>query len=813
MRTKKHRNRPSFVCTNCRHRKIKCDKGNPCKHCICLGIGDTCQYVVPDLSHLLMPQGETTPEAELQSEMDTLKRHLSELESKVRRYRANRTDQGASILDLKFPKFKKTTLQVGSEHQRFFGGMSGNPMTGNSRYSDFRDSLKGFLENETENWRHLHPVEVDTVELLYTKSSEKDVLEEASELLLPNVSAYIERFKYVEKHREFLSFLGFVSMPLIYRSLDQVVNDLGSGPRLKQQLSLVDFAKLAMMFSLVKFVEMLTAHDDLTNFQHSLDEDHNKRLIVGVKLLRLSRYSQYPSIYSLYALLMTRLNRFMFETDEIHRSGGYHSCSLFHAALDMSWQLGVHRNQQLVDIDMMSNDSFLPSNIELWSHIRLLDALYSCDMGGPLMISGKFSDTPSGVEWREKIIQIYRKVAFAVTSVTPVSIRELVELLDELMDVASLSETFSVLLRKKGEGEDLAANHLYQKLRLLETYQRLCLYIKQTVEDISFLDGEDEWKKLDDKDVLELAHLDQKLTNRATSCSLMFLALIHELCNGDTVAGTRYIGAIKPTLTRILRNCCGNLVGCFFIRNTKLKKLVMRPCNTRKLANDEALGQWFLKAGSNNVPTKFIKCDISAIDELEPSIYTGINEMDLTDKASQLLHTLIWDPHKIIGFFSDFYRGVIKDSLMATSYAFFIKFKYLLMICYLLQTLVEAKLAPHDLDLRSSAWHRVIEETRNRMEQSLNLGDSREWLQTNGDHISNFIDCVNSNPKVWDLWSSKNTFLENKSDLFVPWFLVNDTLPDLAEEDTSNYETQSTVSSHSVRTVPLPLTETYQVFF
>lgn len=38
------RNKPTFVCTNCKRKKIKCDRKTPCSSCVKLNIGYTCVY-------------------------------------------------------------------------------------------------------------------------------------------------------------------------------------------------------------------------------------------------------------------------------------------------------------------------------------------------------------------------------------------------------------------------------------------------------------------------------------------------------------------------------------------------------------------------------------------------------------------------------------------------------------------------------------------------------------------------------------------------------------------------------------------------
>ncbi|CAR27591.1 ZYRO0D02090p [Zygosaccharomyces rouxii] len=41
----RRRNRPTVVCTNCKRRKSKCDRQNPCSNCVRFGNKDTCHYV------------------------------------------------------------------------------------------------------------------------------------------------------------------------------------------------------------------------------------------------------------------------------------------------------------------------------------------------------------------------------------------------------------------------------------------------------------------------------------------------------------------------------------------------------------------------------------------------------------------------------------------------------------------------------------------------------------------------------------------------------------------------------------------------
>ncbi|KAG7893189.1 hypothetical protein KL905_002768 [Ogataea polymorpha] len=44
MKSQKRRNRPSFVCINCKKKKIKCDKKLPCSNCLKSHLADSCHY-------------------------------------------------------------------------------------------------------------------------------------------------------------------------------------------------------------------------------------------------------------------------------------------------------------------------------------------------------------------------------------------------------------------------------------------------------------------------------------------------------------------------------------------------------------------------------------------------------------------------------------------------------------------------------------------------------------------------------------------------------------------------------------------------
>lgn len=131
----KKRNRPSLVCTACRKRKIKCDKGRPCSACVRNKTPDLCRYdsnwVVNGKRHskggireeekaiqeyiALMNQGRDDGQAGLDKSNPLLKmkREIEELEATMRNYESEIDRlKHSETHDKQMPDFTSDTLRV-----------------------------------------------------------------------------------------------------------------------------------------------------------------------------------------------------------------------------------------------------------------------------------------------------------------------------------------------------------------------------------------------------------------------------------------------------------------------------------------------------------------------------------------------------------------------------------------------------------------------------------------------------------------------------------------------------------------------------
>ncbi|VEU19934.1 DEKNAAC100551 [Brettanomyces naardenensis] len=643
-------------------------------------------------------------------------------------------------------------------------------------YTKFQKSLKDFLDGEREAWRKLHQMEVDPVELLNREVDEQIVIDEINRAIIPNYDAYVERVHYFDDNMNDFLCWGCLPMQAVYSCFD-LFKETPEGMIFERPQSIAQYAKLSLIISLVKSVCIMTKYDSETHFQYPLEDTERQMTPLAIKVLNLSKYRKYPYVFAVYTLLMVRLTTYTLGTDECVSEDHINSFILFQQCLDMCYQLGAHRDSRLV-VEVYSdalgehqNPKVISGSYEagdhltkLWNYMKMLDAFYSCDIGDPLLINYEFCDASPLSGFKGEYVQILRDVATTINSVRPISINDILSIMDRLMETARGIESFTELITSRdAEVRSERAFRFIVKMRLLEIYQRLCHYLKANLEDLDFFPKQQEAEYLTDANVGYLARLTQKLACRDTCCSILFLSLIREVCERDTIFGPqagKYIVVFKPFFCNLLRSSCKNFVSCFFIKDSKLKGAVRKLKETGCLVDSDVLENPFWAAGKlpeehrnghNSYVAPLPSCDIDGVKNLEPSLYTRVEEVEQDCRASLMVSRLVRDPGNMIGFLSDFYNSVVEHEALAESYNFFLRFKYLVMMCYIMETLVRSKLSTSDLKPGSSSWTRVVEETRERMEDRLNVGTLDRRLDLDPDHIGSFIDCINANAQVWTM--------------------------------------------------------------
>ncbi|GMG22117.1 unnamed protein product [Ambrosiozyma monospora] len=166
-RQPKKRNRPSFVCTNCKKKKIKCDRQKPCHNCVKAGISRYCEYPIPTLNHLFEESRDEQPsDASLKDEVNELKSEIMNLEKLLTSFQ-NKNDQQqhqmtldlsntAELFDKKLPSLKTFKVAMKPSRISFSGPLS--LLTILNYNFNFRlfGSLAKFLDAERLAWKQLN---------------------------------------------------------------------------------------------------------------------------------------------------------------------------------------------------------------------------------------------------------------------------------------------------------------------------------------------------------------------------------------------------------------------------------------------------------------------------------------------------------------------------------------------------------------------------------------------------------------------------------------------------------------------------------
>ncbi|KAG7844642.1 hypothetical protein KL941_003382 [Ogataea angusta] len=117
MKSQKRRNRPSFVCINCKKKKIKCDKRLPCSNCLKSHLAESCHYRHSPAKHLPLKNNVgrgTSFEGQAALQSGALTQQLPLFSS----YSSNRSSNGSSDFEvLREPRSLTTSQREGPSLQ------------------------------------------------------------------------------------------------------------------------------------------------------------------------------------------------------------------------------------------------------------------------------------------------------------------------------------------------------------------------------------------------------------------------------------------------------------------------------------------------------------------------------------------------------------------------------------------------------------------------------------------------------------------------------------------------------------------------
>ncbi|VEU20982.1 DEKNAAC101831 [Brettanomyces naardenensis] len=770
---RKKRNRKFLVCAECRRKKIKCDRKQPCSHCIKAGLvcefkapnGSPCEpievqdavegemiedsmdidgsissAVGPELAavDILMsgdPSGGngtidgsplSTPPG-LQAQIDELKQKLAQITERVQE--DNARSSLPSILDVKLASLKRSGVACKPSRTVFVGPTSryclvfSRPMF---RY--MISSLRNVMNDERRAWKKLHHGSEHTPRFSADAIDEEVAVGLIQRLICSNYYAFQERLVYFQTNLNHLLYSSFVPMDVIHslflaRFHDPDQNGVAIFSR---PLKCYFYADISAIVSIVYLVVIFTRYNSQNDrFAHRLlIHDTDQLSSLALNLLNLSEYRRKKTQLALLTLIILRSALFVHDNPE-GANEEVNSYPIFQMSLDMSYQMGIHMDPDSINFYMfkdkltMKARGMSPIELrELWNYLQTEDAIYSFTMGTPILIRYDFCTgykKKSHCFFEDKRadgVAILREIALEINSLKPICMRDVLRFIDKVT-LYLYELPFKMFCVSDDDLDDLA-NLCRLKLLFLQALQCLCRMIIIAVSDLY----KSKSPVLQDKETVSLLNsLCEEMYREALLAAASSLYIMRDICDGRTLFGNekdgKYIVFFRDLLARGMGQGFILWFTCLLAKATKNAELIT------ELANEPLLADY--------PPDSTFDEDVT-VYTIEVALYHRYTGKD-AQYCESLSSKLVRSP-TLMTFASSLYDVVSKNMVMRNSLDSFMILKLVIMWLYVLQTVQECE---NELDRKAMSVADIMAKTKEKVESGFNLGRLDENLKLNAD--------------------------------------------------------------------------------
>lgn len=691
--------------------------------------------------------------------INQLKQKIRSIENSNDRFRGNNSfEPDHTILDVNFPLLKKSFIRWGINRSRYYGPTAARTVMMKSNQGTRLDEIiRGYMEKEREGWREKHNYHLDMGKLFHESPSEDRIIEELKSLVGAHKAAYIERLKiYGVLARGILPW-GMFPIDALCRCLDMFHQEPdGSISFIKPKDSGI-YSTLALIVAVVNLMVIIGKCEAEEKLVHRLKDTNKLMIPLAVHLLVLSKFESHPTLAALYAMVFIRYNDFVIGEEEFEFGNDFESFPIFQTIITMCYQLGIHRNPMLISNDWTDfafvwdptgesreeQHQMVKRSISLlWSYIVFTDSLYSCENGFPLLINNDFCDRPLVPGFQTSCMKLFREVSYEVNSTVAMSINHMIGLMDRLSEQLRAVPSFSETITRKADSNLVRkwAVDFVRKMRIIINYQRLCHSMKLSLEDLDFIPQDEAGKYLTPENLIAMSSLSKKLGIRSLLCCFLFLSLIRVSCEQQTNFGAtmkKFMIIFRPDFCRMLKASCETFSITLFNRDSKLQRYVS------KLQHNDGVKAWEYDA----VPD--LTCDLKSIEVIEKALYTNLAYVDLHDRSSVMGSKMVWDSRKLLEYLTIFYNSVSANDEFAKSYSFFIRFKYLVVLCYLIDTIIKSGLKAKDLKPGSTNWNEIVDRTKKIIDMKMKVGATTKMLDFNDEEIGSFVNSLDMSTLIW----------------------------------------------------------------
>ena len=494
-KVKKRRNRVSLVCSNCKEKKIKCNRQQPCSNCIKSSLISSCTYnynfkKVSDRTLIIEEKDkEIVVETEAVSADDI---HLDD--------KSFSPSHQKTILDVEFsyPNDYNVFRKPSNTQLRpiFYSAYMREKHLLSFK---FLMSFKQLLNNERRLWKSKNfNKNFQLVELQYggidmkNDASCKILNQWVDKMICSNYYAILERLRYFQTELNKILFNSYIPMGVVQLIFHYYFNMKQEGVVFRRPRKNFEYSFIALITSLVELTNIFTRYDS-DKFNFPLPQQDNEFNELSVKLLNASNYRRKRTIFAVYTLLNLRLSLMIYGDAQ---SGGVvmqNTQPLFQSAVSICTEMGLHVNQDKIfyfesppnvsNGDEDFNELLFAKEIPmesfklLWNYLLVTDATYYISLSVPPFIDDRFCHgfyklTNRESSNAESVSILIKEISYNLLSERPYTLRMICEYDSKLKKLLSSLGSFADhQLIERNEDKWQSFYLMFKLLKLIYMFQ------------------------------------------------------------------------------------------------------------------------------------------------------------------------------------------------------------------------------------------------------------------------------------------------------------------------------------------------------
>lgn len=684
--------RPSLVCTNCRRRKVGCDKLQPCTRCVKSNLAFSCRYTTTNndngISKPISPiNKEFSQQRRLDNSLCTAKtidiKHLSADTTQ------QNTRQNNIFFNYRSLAFKKPSFTEDKDHNITYC----SPLSDESTFNNNKPFVKfesmfpylDDLKEETRRQKEENELSSREILILNTVFNEAEVLGFINNFIIPNFEAINERIYYFNSDLKTGPFNSFLPVLTIYKKFNQCFRFENGKIIFQKKTGLSDYAEIAVALALVRVVILSTRHGNSVIFKTQLNIKYDTLSDSVLRFVSISSFRSKPTFDALLAIMIFRTSYFICDYVSINSNAKI----FFELAIEMCFKLGVHVNCGAIN-------GYTEDEVKsVWNDLQFIDGVVSIHTGEMLKLDYRYC-IPNLYDYWEPIILYVRKLSDLFLSTRPISLNELLEMVDAVAHLLPIFKPFDKILDDTQYGPVQYLFSLTIKCDFIICYQILLFKIRLNIDELYNFPME-----ATAADIALIDEIKQKTEIQLFNSFFLTFEMMKKIANGDISLkhqSLKIMGMMKLFFSRFITT--GNKICqlCIFSRDQPVQFKGFDSHNDRgiSLAESEA----FMR---------------KEIDMISPRDYIFQVAAFYRNSISAISDYLM-----------NFYHCVSNKSILLQGGTLALNFKVMLFICSLIKNLLDYR---HNMNSPSnfqhSDWNNVVQKTTDMVSSQNNLAESR----------------------------------------------------------------------------------------